>query len=208
MSTHGIPTKYAGIQFRSRAEARWAAFFDRLDWRWAYEPVDLDGYIPDFVLEGRCYTEVKGGVLNHEQVCAMSKTLHPAVELFLPAHPNIGGEELQIGSGRNPLEPWREPTHRGTWAGAYVDFCIHEKRIVAVKGWVPHEECLFCGRETSTGVYRSEKKQEPLETSFGAESLKWQVYRNKRAAEYAWLAKTVSAAWTDACNATQWKRTA
>lgn len=45
-----IPTKYEGVQFRSRLEARWAAFFDLLGWKWEYEPIDLAGYIPDFVI--------------------------------------------------------------------------------------------------------------------------------------------------------------
>lgn len=43
-----IPTMYAGVQFRSRLEARWAAFFDLIGWKWEYEPFDLPGYIPDF----------------------------------------------------------------------------------------------------------------------------------------------------------------
>lgn len=45
-----IPTLYNGVQFRSRLEARWAAMFDLLEWRWEYEPIDLDGYIPDFII--------------------------------------------------------------------------------------------------------------------------------------------------------------
>jgi hypothetical protein len=48
-----IPTTYKGIHFRSRLESRWAAFFDLVGWAWQYEPIDLDGYIPDFVLEGK-----------------------------------------------------------------------------------------------------------------------------------------------------------
>ena len=47
---HAIPTRYAGVEFRSRLEARWAAFFDLMGWKWEYEPLDLRGYIPDFVL--------------------------------------------------------------------------------------------------------------------------------------------------------------
>lgn len=47
---HGIPTEYGGISFRSRVEAKWAAFFDELGWTWEYEPIDLEGYIPDFIL--------------------------------------------------------------------------------------------------------------------------------------------------------------
>lgn len=45
-----IPTVYRGVQFRSRLEARWAAFFDLLEWRWVYESMDFDGWIPDFQL--------------------------------------------------------------------------------------------------------------------------------------------------------------
>jgi hypothetical protein len=45
-----IPTVYSGVQFRSRLEARWAAMFDLLKYPWEYEPLDLNGYIPDFVL--------------------------------------------------------------------------------------------------------------------------------------------------------------
>ena len=43
-----IPTKYAGTNFRSRLEARWAAYFDLNKWDWSYEPLDLDGWCPDF----------------------------------------------------------------------------------------------------------------------------------------------------------------
>ena len=41
---------YKGTQFRSRLEARWACFFDKLGWKWEYEPFDLTGWIPDFAL--------------------------------------------------------------------------------------------------------------------------------------------------------------
>lgn len=57
-----IPTRYNGVNFRSRLEAKWAAFFDLLGWRWDYEPVDFPGWIPDFVIYGKrnpVYVEVK-----------------------------------------------------------------------------------------------------------------------------------------------------
>lgn len=44
------PTKYRGVQFRSRLEARWAAFFDLIGARWEYEPIDLVGWTPDFLV--------------------------------------------------------------------------------------------------------------------------------------------------------------
>ena len=59
---NAIETIYRGARFRSRLEARWAAFFDLVSWRWEYEPIDLNGYIPDFVLmfpAGPVLVEVK-----------------------------------------------------------------------------------------------------------------------------------------------------
>lgn len=52
------PTMYNGRQYRSRLEARWAAMFDLLGWSFEYEPFDLDGWIPDFVLTGGKWREV------------------------------------------------------------------------------------------------------------------------------------------------------
>jgi hypothetical protein len=52
MSLHAIPTNYRGINFRSRLEAKYAAMFDQLRWRWDYEPIDLGGWIPDFAIQG------------------------------------------------------------------------------------------------------------------------------------------------------------
>jgi hypothetical protein len=41
-------TLYKDVMFRSRLEARWAAFFDLVNWKWEYEPIDLVGWTPDF----------------------------------------------------------------------------------------------------------------------------------------------------------------
>ena len=48
-----LPTKYSGVTFRSRNEARWAVFFDALGIRWTYEDqgYKLESgatYLPDF----------------------------------------------------------------------------------------------------------------------------------------------------------------
>jgi hypothetical protein len=56
------PTKYGGFTFRSRLEARWAAFFDACGWQWDYEPAEFDGWVPDFLLKTkkqRTWVEVK-----------------------------------------------------------------------------------------------------------------------------------------------------
>lgn len=63
-----IETKWKGYRFRSRLEARWAVFFERLGWRWEYEPqgFEKDGvrYLPDFLVHPTdklsYWVEVKG----------------------------------------------------------------------------------------------------------------------------------------------------
>ncbi len=56
---NAIPTEYKGLRFRSRTEAKWAAFFDALKIPWQYKPLDLAGYVPDFVIHDRLLVEVK-----------------------------------------------------------------------------------------------------------------------------------------------------
>lgn len=60
-----IQTRYGGCRFRSRLEARWAVFFDRLAIPWEYEPAGFflgnRAYLPDFWLPRQnLYYEVKG----------------------------------------------------------------------------------------------------------------------------------------------------
>lgn len=71
MSINVIQTRYAGILFRSRLEARWAVFFDAIGMTWEYEMegYNLDGirYLPDFWLpdfKGGIFVECKPVSLN------------------------------------------------------------------------------------------------------------------------------------------------
>jgi hypothetical protein len=48
---NSIPTTFQGLNMRSRLEAKWAHVFDQLGWKWHYEPLDFDGWIPDFVID-------------------------------------------------------------------------------------------------------------------------------------------------------------
>lgn len=61
-----IETTYRGFLFRSRLEARWAIFFDKMRIDWAYEPEGYElptgRYLPDFYLTAEnIYLEVKPG---------------------------------------------------------------------------------------------------------------------------------------------------
>ena len=65
MSIKAIPTKYKGIEYRSRTEARWAVFFDSLNVQFEYEREGYQlsncWYVPDFWLpRSKCWIEIKG----------------------------------------------------------------------------------------------------------------------------------------------------
>jgi hypothetical protein len=47
-------TNYNGTKFRSRLEARWAAFFDLVGWEWVYEPLKIKNWLPDFMIKIPC----------------------------------------------------------------------------------------------------------------------------------------------------------
>lgn len=67
MKIKAIPTTYAGTNFRSRLEARWAAYFDELNIPWEYEPFDLEGWAPDFaitVLGEQVLVEIKPAIIE------------------------------------------------------------------------------------------------------------------------------------------------
>lgn len=62
-----IETEYKGCRFRSRTEARWAVFFDALDWSWQFEQEGFElksgRYLSDFLVQipghGPTWFEVK-----------------------------------------------------------------------------------------------------------------------------------------------------
>lgn len=43
-------TYFNGIRFRSMLEAKWAAFFMLQEWKWEYEPYEINGRVPDFII--------------------------------------------------------------------------------------------------------------------------------------------------------------
>lgn len=88
---HAIPTTYKNTQFRSRLEARWAAYFDLCGRVWEYEPIDLPGWIPDFLLrftnsagrERRYLVEVKPA-LSSEALYEFSAKIDAALPRDTP----------------------------------------------------------------------------------------------------------------------------
>ena len=94
----GIPTTFAYSNFRSRLEARWAAFFDLIGWRWTYEPLDVSGYIPDFLIHGKrpFFVEVGPCVTETDYMAKSVKADRVAGEL--------GRDVLIVGV--SPIADW------------------------------------------------------------------------------------------------------
>jgi hypothetical protein len=71
MERKGIETEYKGRIYRSKLEARWAAFFDLIGFTYDYEPFELNGWIPDFILYGKkcnILVEIKPEIYQTEDV--------------------------------------------------------------------------------------------------------------------------------------------
>jgi hypothetical protein len=87
MKIKAIPTTYAGTNFRSRLEARWAAYFDELRIPWEYEPFDLEGWAPDFAIT----------VLSEQVLVEIKPT--KLTQLFTN-HPRLTGGLRRLESGK------------------------------------------------------------------------------------------------------------
>jgi hypothetical protein len=93
MTMKAIPTTFDGVNFRSRLEARWAAMFTLLGWRWTYEPIDLAGYIPDFLLH------LAAPVLVEVKPSATWEDLEVERAALDPRLGGWNGEVLLVGCG-------------------------------------------------------------------------------------------------------------
>jgi hypothetical protein len=182
----GIPTTHRARRYRSRLEARWASMFDLLGWRYEYEPFDLAGWIPDFVLIGKSniLVEVKPILaFDHgtagKVTRAADTSRHEGTDILLlgctvPAPlgldwnlPALGW----LGEGRGAAPEEREPERH--WGGALLGRTENE-------GWDVYHE---------TGDY---------------------TYRLTGAYGGAWHVRSpdpidVEALWAEAGNIVQWK---
>jgi hypothetical protein len=135
-----IETIYNGFRFRSRAEARWAVFFDTCGIKYQYEPEgvrlsDETLYLPDFYLpDSDTWFEVKG-VLDatdkHKVEQLIADTSKPAV---------IGYSDLTFEAC-------------DAWDG---EFCLASRNASALcrcsrcgnlwfMGWAGYYGCRCCG---------------------------------------------------------------
>ena len=148
--TIGIPTQYKGIRFRSRLEARWAAFFDRCRWKWAYEPVDLAGYIPDFIVEfkyGEMLIEIKPSRPSDDFEGVISKIENSgwkgASAILCATWDEHSSFSVRVGVGTDKFIE-DNGIYSGYWGDIVLCECAECKgpALVHVLDW---PKCLCCG---------------------------------------------------------------
>jgi hypothetical protein len=180
----GIPTEHRYTRFRSRLEARWAAFFDLIGWRWEYEPFDLDGYIPDFAILGSrpLLIEVKPVLTLAELHRHAPKAERVDRDLLIVgATPELPGSEWSDGrSFAGLMNQWTkgEPEDpRSAWFAEAHWFCCgktdcRQIGVYHVEGWFIGYPC---------GHYDGDHYLEPISPT------------------------RLERAWAEARNLTQWR---
>lgn len=162
MKPAAIPTKYADVQFRSRLEARWAAMFDELEWRWEYEPEDLHGYIPDFMLltkPGPVLVEVKPRYSVPALLAAAAgkidrsgwESSNANNALIVGGTWNADNEEGLWQPVIGALRQLIGSDYPGTWACGVWHHCLACKKISVhhdEQGWA----CMLCGAYKGDGL--------------------------------------------------------
>ncbi len=108
-----IETEYKGCLFRSRLEAHWAAFFDFTGVDWEYEPFDVEGWMPDFLIKTEKYpmilAEVKPIVsLNHHAAKKIDNSGWNGKAVLLGASLFIDSPWLCMGWSRVPRTEMRD----------------------------------------------------------------------------------------------------
>jgi hypothetical protein len=148
------PTIYAGVQFRSRLEARWAAMLDLCGWQWEYEPVDFRDWVPDFRMTFGCgHSECGGGHSFFVEVKPLEVhkefelSGHPASKddsseryglpiLFLGLHPRSAHSEFCHGHGGGIYEGAGFFDYWTSWAT--IEAALDWNDMVDVSGTQPY----------------------------------------------------------------------
>lgn len=112
---------YKGVRFRSRLEASYAAFFDEIRWQWEYEPYELSGWAPDFLVKFPRWRESRSLLVevrpydqfeqfyNHTAYIRYydlaHSDRHPEDGVLLTgAHPRIGRWQMSLSEGGGEFE--------------------------------------------------------------------------------------------------------
>ena len=112
MAIKAIPTMHHGVKMRSRLEARWASFFRMMGIPWSYEPVDMDGWIPDFAIWPQGRPAPKGSrVAGNDPIYVEVKPVwgpsEPAAREALDDFKRNGVDGILVGIEPTEILGWR-----------------------------------------------------------------------------------------------------
>lgn len=159
-----IETRYKGYRFRSRLEARWAVFFDRLELDWQYEPEGFDlgqsgYYLPDFKVftpQGEImWYEIKArNVEYNEKFFAFRNALEKANERERDGHFYQGPEVRANLLSGDPLTVFSDPEMAICLRCGFISvpaygFYVYPDDIII--------GCQPCDYETPCGGYHPEE---------------------------------------------------
>ena len=144
-----IQTHYKGYKFRSRTEARWAVFFEKLGYNWEYEEegyVLKDGtyYLPDFCIttpDSYYFIEVKGShVYEDDKWNLFMESFREATTDGFPMYTDADAirsrSQLVSGDPYSFLDIGRSPRLICPRCGAFtLDISEYDH------GWIDHHEC-------------------------------------------------------------------
>jgi hypothetical protein len=181
------PTRLQGRVYRSRLEAKWAAFFEKCGWPFEYEPFDLPGWSPDFLLGGDISVLVEVKPITAIDNDVVTKMVQAAAAAEWP------GELLLVGT--SPI--WR-PSYDCGWDNAAVGYLVEPCALYGVMDWASPivGPAPVCAAENGMPDFHSDTMAW-CGRIFGLE------YRKNRYCytDAAWLKEL----WNDAVNQVQWK---
>jgi|GEM_PF-4048858 len=197
----GIPTiGPRGINFRSRLEAKYALLFEYLNWMWSFEPEDLKGYIPDFLLHfeknRNLLVEIKG---------QLDLSFREAAEKLF--HSGYSSDCIFFGS-TSPR--WNSETKLVNFCSRYVKPINHVYEYTK-EAWSFNKE---------TEVYYDKRKKrlwivhENIGMGFCQDCVDYSLFEskncivcgNKESLIFKKELKLIEDAWSHFCNQTQWKK--
>lgn len=105
-----MAARYNGLEFKTALEARWAAYFDLVGWSWWVNPVEVQGWKPDFKVSIPCdHSECDG---SHTLLVAVLPVLsvddfgqHPCTTLRYEVLDDRG-EWLADAGAAFGMKPW------------------------------------------------------------------------------------------------------
>lgn len=204
-----IPTDYGGVTFRSRLEAKWAAFFDLCKWQWEYEPLDMSGWAPDFAIKkrtgGRVLVEVKPFEFRHwAEAKGQHRPVQSAYSKCLPHVQQVGPTEIEYNSvlllGTSPFYHG-SMGFVGMWARGWMDEVSFFSAVLAHTDGradlapVDMKGTLSRKWESTTSGGHTCFCEMP-EPSLIAPSQIWHLHTKQM----------VESRWREASNLTQWKK--